>query len=1404
MKLRLLALSVVIGTALSFSACGGGSMGGVQSTGGNHPPPTTYTIGGTIAGLTATGLVLQNNSGDNLAASANQASFTFSTPIDSGSNYAVTVLTQPAGETCAVTNGSGLALSNVTDVTVSCSVNAVPTYTISGTISGLAGTGLQLQNSGTTQTIASGATTFSFTGVPSGSAYNVTVLTQPTNPTQTCTVTNGSGTINGNVTNVAVACSTATYTISGTISGLAGTGLVLQDNGTSNLTIAGGATSFTFSTQIPSGSTYNVTVLTQPTSPTQTCSVTNGSGTATGNVTNVAVACSTATYTISGTISGLTGTGLVLQDNGASNLTIAGGATSFTFGTQIPSGGTYAVTVFTQPTNPTQTCSVTNGSGTATGNVTNVAVTCSTTTYTIGGTISGLAGTGLVLQDNGTSNLTIAAGATSFTFSTQIPSGGTYAVTVFTQPTNPTQICTVTNGSGTATGNVTNVAVTCSTTTYTIGGTISGLTGTGLVLQDNGTSNLTIAAGATSFTFSTQIPSGGTYAVTVFTQPTNQTCSVTNGSGTATGNVTNVAITCSTTTYTIGGTISGLTGTGLVLQDNGTSNLTIAAGATSFTFSTQIPSGGTYAVAVFTQPTNPTQTCTVANGSGTATGNVTNVAVTCSTTTYTIGGTISGLTGTGLVLQDNGTSNLTIAAGATTFTFSTQIPSGGTYAVTVFTQPTNPTQTCTVANGSGTATGNVTNVAVTCSTTTYTIGGTISGLTGTGLVLQDNGTSNLTIAAGATTFTFTTQIPSGGTYAVTVFTQPTNPTQTCTVANGSGTATGNVTNVAVTCSTTTYTIGGTISGLTGTGLVLQDNGTSNLTIAAGATSFTFTTQIPSGSTYNVTVLTQPTNPTETCTVTNGSGTATGNVTNVAVACTTSTGFTIGGTIAGLTGSGLVLQDNGGNNLTITSGQTSFTFSTQIPAGSPYSVTVFTQPTNPTQTCTVTDGSGTANANVTNVLVACNNQWTWQNGANVTNVGGTYGTKFGFLPGNVPGARYGAVTWTDSSGNFWLFGGNGVAAGIESYLNDLWEWDGTQWSWRSGANATDQIGVYGTGSGFVPGARIGAVGWKDSSGNLWLFGGYGFDSLSTDDPGPLNDLWEYSPSTKEWSFISGSEFINGTGTYGTKGNGNSKNVPGSRYYASASTDASGNFWLFGGYGFDSQGNEGSLNDLWEYSATLSEWIWISGADTQGQVPNYGTQGSGSNSTVPGARQGLVSWMDSSNNFWLFGGLGIGSVVDSNPVYGALNDTWEYMPSTLQWVWQGPLGSNLGPDQPGNYVAIGQAGTPGGRSWPTGWLDSSGNFWLFGGQEAGDGDGLNDLWLYSNGNWTWESGSSSPNQPGNYPLNVGTTGPTYAPGARWNLASWLDKNNNLWLFGGSGFDGTATDPPGVLNDLWEFQP
>ena len=193
-------------------------------------------------------------------------------------------------------------------------------------------------------------------------------------------------------------------------------------------------------------------------------------------------------------------------------------------------------------------------------------------------------------------------------------------------------------------------------------------------------------------------------------------------SGTTSGSTTLTVN--SSVAYTIGGTISGLSGSGLLLQDNGGNNLAVASGATSFTFSAPVPAGGTYNVTVLTQPSNPAQTCVVTNGSGTANANVTNVQVACTTTTYTIGGTISGLSGSGLLLQDNGGNNLAVASGATSFTFSTPVPAGGTYGVTVLAQPSNPVQTCVVTNGSGTANANVTNVQVACSA--YTASGTVS------------------------------------------------------------------------------------------------------------------------------------------------------------------------------------------------------------------------------------------------------------------------------------------------------------------------------------------------------------------------------------------------------------------------------------------------------------------------------------------------------------------------------------------------------------------------------------------------------------------------------------------------------------------------------------------------------
>ncbi|WP_201066664.1 InlB B-repeat-containing protein, partial [Thiorhodovibrio winogradskyi] len=84
-----------------------------------------YSIGGTVSGLASSqSVVLQNNGTDDKTVSASEA-FTFDTAVASGSSYAVTVLTQPNGQTCTVSNGSGSnVMADVTDVAVTCATNS--------------------------------------------------------------------------------------------------------------------------------------------------------------------------------------------------------------------------------------------------------------------------------------------------------------------------------------------------------------------------------------------------------------------------------------------------------------------------------------------------------------------------------------------------------------------------------------------------------------------------------------------------------------------------------------------------------------------------------------------------------------------------------------------------------------------------------------------------------------------------------------------------------------------------------------------------------------------------------------------------------------------------------------------------------------------------------------------------------------------------------------------------------------------------------------------------------------------------------------------------------------------------------------------------------------------------------
>lgn len=894
--------------------------------------------------------------------------------------------------------------------------------------------------------------------------------------------------------------------------------------------------------------------------------------------------------------------------------------------------------------------------------------------------------------------------------------------------------------------------------------------------------------------------------------------------------------------FSIGGTVTGLSGTGLTLQ-NGTDTLVIT-GNNSFAFKTLVPSGGSYSVVVTQPPTTPSQTCTVANASGKATANVTNVTVTCTTGTVAIGVTVAGLSGTGLVLLDTlqggATDFLPITGTTTTTQFKTAVPYGSTYNVSVSTQPTSPAQTCTIASGtgSGTATqGVAVNVQVTCSLGTLSIGGTVSGFAGgTGFALQNNGGDTLSITKNGA-FTFATLVPVNGAYKVTVSSQPAGPNQLCTVTPGtdSGTATANVSSVQVVCPAVFHPIDVNVVGVLGINgaMQLQDNGGDNLKTPKNGP-YTFATPIAHGSAYDVTEFVAPGTQAEGCIVWGFSGTAVSTPVNP-----------------------IPLVDCGHDDWTWMAGTSQVDqFGATPPPPTPpvlpappapgiFSLT----PANafPGMDVTITgqnfggsQGGSTVLFNTTPASVTF-----WSNtvihvtapffGASsataVVTVGVSKSNSVTFAIPTCPppvtstpgGTKY-SSTWTDTNGNLWLLTGDGFSSASPpptqpGFFNELWEFTGTQ---NYGGNCTNFWTLINQTPMFpFPSARWGAVTWTDpNNGNLMLFGGQD-PSLAF-----LNDLWSFNPTTRTWTHISGG--ANNPGNYlaaGTPGG-----TPGGRWGASGKLDALGNFWMFGGFGCDSSGPSCSnllLNDLWKYNSATGQWTWVVGSPTSNiggdTTGNYGTVTVTAPGHFPPARQASAAWIDKANNFWMFGGFTTGT--------NGFNDLWKYDTILGEWTWMSGVAGTT--KTPGNFGTQGKAAAsnvPGARWLSAAWSDIHGNLWLFGGEGfdvTGNGS-LGDLWEYTTdptattdpgnpaqvvtGQWVWIRGPSSVSQPGVYGL---TPDPrvwphvTNNPGTRWSPSYWTVKDpflgTQFWMFGGEGFGASGT--PGSfnrLNDLWRYLP
>lgn len=433
----------------------------------------------------------------------------------------------------------------------------------------------------------------------------------------------------------------------------------------------------------------------------------------------------------------------------------------------------------------------------------------------------------------------------------------------------------------------------------------------------------------------------------------------------------------------------------------------------------------------------------------------------------------------------------------------------------------------------------------------------------------------------------------------------------------------------------------------------------------------------------------------------------------------------------------------------------------------------------------TNEYGTVTAGTIETFTTLQPMWTW--------VGGSTGANSSGIPlgigisdaSSTPPSRQGAGSWT-SGGKHYILGGVSPSS-TGNKRNDLWEYDPATslWIWRAGSVTENASSVYGTPGAFTagatPGARHTMMCWvSPTTGNLFLFGGFS-------PYGRCNDLWEYSVSLNQWKWINtaGTPSVNVAGDYVAAGGV----YPGSRQGGVTWTDpVTGEFWLFGGVGYDSAGTFNVLNDLWMYDGS---WHFIGGPTVASDAGTYVAQGSPG---WPAARRDGCAWVDRSGQFWLFAG-------QRQPVFagtGYLNDLWKYDSGTNTWTWvKGSSTPDVIASVKGASGVLDAANTPNSRSSPGTVSMPDGTLLMFGGI-SGTTTFYNEIWRWDwvTEQWAWIRGGIS---AGNY----GTKGEgdvARTPGGRFTPSVFAGTNNEtLWVFGGGG---TAAAANGRLADLWRY--
>ena len=962
-----------------------------------------FTIGGTLSGLSGDPVTVTLNSAQPTEIQMlGNGSFWFATTLTDWTSYTVSV-SDTVTHTCEIVAGAAgwVASQQINNVTIEC-VERPSDFTVWATVSGIEGNGLVLTNDGGSSRNIYGDGTFLIaTGLQNGSFFDVTVTSQPTNPVQVCSASSAvSGTIAEADVVVNYSCVTnMPYAITGVVSGYnsdsnAWVGLQIIEE-TSGLILPISADGvFTFPLELTTGYAYNVTVQQQPQQPAQTCTAIAGAGVIAVADGVVNIYCFPNVYSVAAYISGL---------HALNDVTLAVGTSAGVVSATVASDGwlqlgdyadltTYEISIWAQPVTLAQACYVDNGNGQVhAAPVSNIEVFCEDQTFQVFANVVSLAGEHIVVRLGSgaeTEDLSVAANGV-WPFAADLTGMADFDVGVFAQPTSPAQTCwadpSATPGQLANAG--TTVTIWCTNDpVYSLSVTVNGLSGDHVVVREIYSGAITVANSSGTVTLPGTFVPGQIFEIQVDDQPAvpAQTCTFA-GSGMPQvgGNFgaadIAVELDCSTNVYSIGAHIVGVAGQGLTL------GLSTAAGTSVLGPINNEGSGSfgayadqtTYFAFVVTQPQAHAQTCTIDNPIGIVDGApVSDITVTCVDRLFTLYADVVTLaTGSELVLRNNGED--IVATTSARWAFPTPLTGGASFDLTVSTQPL--AQFCVFPSGS---TGTMNDAEATVLVSCGEVGGSLEGVVDNllsphqPLKLRENVSGLVTAIYGNGPYEFPLNLTTGNSYDVQILGQPQNPNQICTMSNPTGVVAGPaVTDVNVTCQLAEYAVGGFVSNLNGSGLQVRldvDGLVTDATVTATPTgngAFGFGS-FDDHSLYVASVVSQPTAPAQTCALQQVNDRLSGSpVSDIEVNCADDL-FPIYVQVSGLKGAGLVLQNDGSDDLLVFANGT-WPFPTPITGLESYSLTVSHHPEGPAQTCTFAAGAvGTLSDAATTATLAC--------------------------------------------------------------------------------------------------------------------------------------------------------------------------------------------------------------------------------------------------------------------------------------------------------------------------------------------------------------------------------------------------------------------------------------------------